>query len=308
MSTVHKPTFQIVKEKAPTRCDICHQADQFDPLSEMCLRCQPLVAAGKIPQPELELPRNHSLSDQFLESIFRPHLSAGDVLSIIQDAVQLLRNNFRLLASIVILIEIPAMLGILFAGNDFLLRLFLPPGPFKSELVLWLAITVLTSLSHAALVKAIFDRSQGNETSVRTVFQFLWRRGLRFAATIALGRVYQFVGFLFCGILGFYTYPSGAFIPEIAVIEERSLAHSFRESNQLSLRNWFLICGYGVFCWLIPVILLLTLSSWDVPLSRLVFPYALMRVFLSPFFQAVKTLLYFRLTTPPPPNGGEITP
>ena len=31
---------QIKKETFPTRCEICHQADRFDPISGVCIRCQ----------------------------------------------------------------------------------------------------------------------------------------------------------------------------------------------------------------------------------------------------------------------------
>ncbi|HND19586.1 MAG TPA: hypothetical protein PLB18_09445, partial [Acidobacteriota bacterium] len=32
--------FQIKAENYPTRCEICHQADQFDPVTTICQRCQ----------------------------------------------------------------------------------------------------------------------------------------------------------------------------------------------------------------------------------------------------------------------------
>lgn len=34
------PNFQIKAENYPTRCEICHQADQFDPVANICRRCQ----------------------------------------------------------------------------------------------------------------------------------------------------------------------------------------------------------------------------------------------------------------------------
>lgn len=52
----------VKKEFLPTRCEICHQADQFDPVRNICQRCQP-VALERNPQPaaleelRLETPR-----------------------------------------------------------------------------------------------------------------------------------------------------------------------------------------------------------------------------------------------------------
>ncbi|MBI4747828.1 MAG: hypothetical protein HY774_05035 [Acidobacteria bacterium] len=31
---------KILKESLPSRCDVCHQADQFDPVTGVCQRCQ----------------------------------------------------------------------------------------------------------------------------------------------------------------------------------------------------------------------------------------------------------------------------
>ncbi len=35
----------IRKETLPTRCDVCHQADMFDPETDTCARCAPVVSA-----------------------------------------------------------------------------------------------------------------------------------------------------------------------------------------------------------------------------------------------------------------------
>ncbi|HMW01800.1 MAG TPA: hypothetical protein PLL06_14995 [Acidobacteriota bacterium] len=40
----------VKKEFLPTRCEICHQADQFDPVRNICQRCQSLAVARN-PQP-----------------------------------------------------------------------------------------------------------------------------------------------------------------------------------------------------------------------------------------------------------------
>ncbi|MBI4747827.1 MAG: hypothetical protein HY774_05030 [Acidobacteria bacterium] len=34
---------KILKESLPTRCEVCHQADQFDPVTSLCGRCQAIV-------------------------------------------------------------------------------------------------------------------------------------------------------------------------------------------------------------------------------------------------------------------------
>ncbi|MBI4750108.1 MAG: hypothetical protein HY774_16605 [Acidobacteria bacterium] len=45
---------QIKKEYLAQRCEICHQADCFDPVSNICTRCQSVT----IPKPGLYLQRN----------------------------------------------------------------------------------------------------------------------------------------------------------------------------------------------------------------------------------------------------------
>ncbi|HMZ80623.1 MAG TPA: ankyrin repeat domain-containing protein [Acidobacteriota bacterium] len=44
--------FQVNNQSFPTRCEICHQADQFDPESNRCHRCAPLQAPK--PRPWIE--------------------------------------------------------------------------------------------------------------------------------------------------------------------------------------------------------------------------------------------------------------
>ena len=46
--------FQILEQTSPTRCEICHQADLFDPLTASCLRCQALILTQTLPEEEAE--------------------------------------------------------------------------------------------------------------------------------------------------------------------------------------------------------------------------------------------------------------
>lgn len=48
--------FQIKAENYPTRCEICHQADQFDPVTNICQRCQ---LAQTVSQVATTLPPQH---------------------------------------------------------------------------------------------------------------------------------------------------------------------------------------------------------------------------------------------------------
>lgn len=34
---------KVKRESLPTRCEVCHQADQFDPVTGLCGRCQAIV-------------------------------------------------------------------------------------------------------------------------------------------------------------------------------------------------------------------------------------------------------------------------
>ncbi|HNJ39389.1 MAG TPA: hypothetical protein PKZ53_02790, partial [Acidobacteriota bacterium] len=36
-------TLKILKESLPTRCEVCHQSDLFDPVTGLCGRCQAIV-------------------------------------------------------------------------------------------------------------------------------------------------------------------------------------------------------------------------------------------------------------------------
>ncbi len=42
--------FKIKQERNPTRCEICHQTDRFDPEINHCARCQLLKFDGEINQ------------------------------------------------------------------------------------------------------------------------------------------------------------------------------------------------------------------------------------------------------------------
>ncbi|MBX7222287.1 MAG: hypothetical protein K1Y36_20225 [Blastocatellia bacterium] len=43
MSTAPAPQFRIRSERPPERCEVCHQADRFDPETGACGRCQQLL-------------------------------------------------------------------------------------------------------------------------------------------------------------------------------------------------------------------------------------------------------------------------
>ncbi len=50
------PTFSIVNESAPQRCEICHQADFFNPATNFCARCHNVPVTPQ-PPPLVELNR-----------------------------------------------------------------------------------------------------------------------------------------------------------------------------------------------------------------------------------------------------------
>ncbi|MBX7222196.1 MAG: hypothetical protein K1Y36_19765 [Blastocatellia bacterium] len=56
-----KSDFQIRNEKLPERCEICHQADQFDPQTGVCLRCQ------NLPQPPVSENLRTAIRFRFLQ-------------------------------------------------------------------------------------------------------------------------------------------------------------------------------------------------------------------------------------------------
>ncbi len=46
----------IKKETLPTRCEICHQADQFDPVTRVCQRCQFVLGGNSEGNPLAQSP------------------------------------------------------------------------------------------------------------------------------------------------------------------------------------------------------------------------------------------------------------
>ncbi|MBI4751864.1 MAG: hypothetical protein HY774_25550 [Acidobacteria bacterium] len=43
-------SFTILKESPPTRCEVCHQADCFDPVQLICIRCDHPILQPSLPQ------------------------------------------------------------------------------------------------------------------------------------------------------------------------------------------------------------------------------------------------------------------
>lgn len=79
-------SLKIKKETLPTRCEVCHQSDQFDPVQNYCARCQSaelkpsipyqfLINADTRPQPGLQLPWVFRVCARFQQALLLLYLA-----------------------------------------------------------------------------------------------------------------------------------------------------------------------------------------------------------------------------------------
>ncbi|MBX7222194.1 MAG: hypothetical protein K1Y36_19755 [Blastocatellia bacterium] len=66
------PHLTIRHESPPERCEICHQADQFDPQTGVCQRCAPLLDRSLVAKAQIP-----SLPQPF-QSVLESHLTMGE--------------------------------------------------------------------------------------------------------------------------------------------------------------------------------------------------------------------------------------
>lgn len=266
-----KKTFQILEEKAATRCDICHQADLFDPISGTCQRCEPIatVALAQLAEEQAENFHPEPTPVQTPPPVvtsplatYHPTLSARDRWLILREAFGLYHDHFHTFLNLTLRIEAP------------LVAVFLMVALFPSKL-LWpvvlllgivLSLFPIKEMRDGSIICAVFDSLPDRFPSVERAIQFANRRNRQhlwsmwkvkaqrllaaaagfFLTTIFIGLILgHLAGPIPMGILtiffGFWfswlVLSHNAFYRQIIVLEGRSAEEACRRSNWLTDHN-----------------------------------------------------------------------
>ncbi|MBX7219315.1 MAG: hypothetical protein K1Y36_05170 [Blastocatellia bacterium] len=146
MERQNQRTFQIVQEKTPTRCEICHQDDQFDPVANLCRRCAPIdvvqltetLAVASEPMAELELSPIPPLPGVFPELRntgpypFQPQLGLSAICRLYGKAIQMVLQNAGIFFTINLFSVFSALLAVII---PLLLSLALKSGTWLPVLL-----------------------------------------------------------------------------------------------------------------------------------------------------------------------------
>ena len=162
-------TFKIVQEHSPRRCEVCHQADQFDPETSHCLRCQTvfkpvLTATQRQPSGLLRLQnRPQQLTFSSVTFIVKSALSRGSI------------RSFAQVFGVVVGVELPLaglawMLGRW--GSPWLWPLYLIAAPVS----MWGAECVISRL--------VADSILGNQSSIFEAVRTIWNRRIAFLSDV----------------------------------------------------------------------------------------------------------------------------
>lgn len=246
--------FQVLEQTSPSRCEVCHQADQFDAFTATCMRCQALILAHSLPEEQ-------AARYQQFQQVARPrdtNVPTSDLFRIMPEAFKLYSRNFGLFLKvclagqglIILLSLVPTILlflgaGMVSPGNIALVGLAMLFLILGASLVLW-------PIMSGALTKAILDRYRGENASVVDSYKFIFQRGWKYISTAIMGHLYQSVGFLLCFVGGIYTFPRGLFVPEVAIIEEKYSGDALNRSSKLATTNIGIPLLFGLI-WVVGV-------------------------------------------------------
>jgi hypothetical protein len=319
-------TFEIVTESSATRCEICHKADRFDPITETCLRCQALVVVGLLSDSAVAQYRQQQAARTAPTGSIEPQrinnltVSLRDFLGLMREALKLYHRNWLLLTAIYGLLEIPLIIGFSLVE--------LHQGPFSNwQLRFWygyfiLLPILLTSISIGALIHAIVNRYHDKPTSLLSAYRYIWQLGPNYLFTSILGSIFQWSGLLLFSfyfssivtdlnkaiafiallLLGLYAYPRFAFVSEVAVTERKYFIAAFRHSANFGVANWLILCTFALLVWLVPkLIAVILLNGLSIFVSGLPeFVYKMIGIGIDilsyPFVFTTKVLLYFHLS------------
>jgi hypothetical protein len=293
--------FQVKTKNKSTRCEICHQTDQFDLATETCLRCNALVVANLLPQPTT----NNQFND-WMVTLGRPStpsLTIRDFLSILRESIQLYFQNFFLFLGIFSIAIFPSA----FLSEHFIYSFLGVTDGLSNLLIYWGIPFVLIAVSGAILSTAIYNRYQNQPTSIITSYRELFKRGGKFISTVIFGQIYQIIGIVFCWLGLLYTYPSGAFVSESAVVDQHYKSEAFKTSHRFGMQTPVYLLFLGLIAFVIPKLAsfyiadilgskMITYGIYKTDLSD--FFGACIKIGLYPLFSVIKMLMYLKLHDP----------
>ncbi|MBX7219317.1 MAG: hypothetical protein K1Y36_05180 [Blastocatellia bacterium] len=293
-----RSTFHVTREGTATRCEICHQSDLYDPETNLCGRCQPLVDSRLIqiqPAPEAGSPTPF---DDAVSDFFRPELSLTDFFRLVRAAGRLHSENFGVFVSLQAVVD-----GLLAISLWFGTGGSIPPVPAFSPFAggaawAWLLDVFFGSLATTLGIGAFAAITQEHPNVMKQAVESLRHRSGGFFLAAFLGRLYQKTGVLLCWPVGFATVATGAFLPETAFFGTSTGFELFRRSRILGGRNWLPLCGMSIVHWLLEIIP--AALVWNLSHEAYFWVYLIFRALVSPFFQILHTLLYLHLALQSP--------
>jgi hypothetical protein len=290
--------FEVKTKSKSLRCEICHQADQFDLETETCLRCQGLVISNLIPQQN-----NNNFQDWMVNlgttSSDNP-FPTRELVGVIRQAFTVYLQRFFFLFLFASLVLIPLSF---FTEEILQYQLGVSDG-FYQILITYGLPLLLTPISIGAIGLTVFDHQRNQQTSFLSVFKRLFNtNGINFVLTSFVGQLYQLIGFLFCWLGVLYTYPSGAFISETAIIEEKYGINAIKNSHKIGMRVPIFLLFLGLLSWVVPKFgsaflgeVLAQKGFYGFGQNEITHVlYLIFQIFIFPLVTVMKMLMYLRL-------------
>lgn len=313
-------TFQIKQELLPTRCEVCHQADLFDPKTGMCERCHAVLPSEPDPHDGLLVYQ-------------RPVGLSWRITEIMTNAPPL---PFRSLAQA--LVRTPRLLGPVFfpvVCVEMVVRwltikcIDLPlTSVMGNELSLIVTLgliffcLVLSPLQTIAVTLATADAQQDEPRQLRTIYSRIWERGSSLiSALIVMGSYRLLIGiwgmlfllppgiqldfpvfpsvFLCVSLLSLipplYAFGSSSFVMEFLLLD-RFNQDPLISSQTYFGRNWRMLSVYWLIRWVtifgtasVLAVLLYQMGYAFIWFWMVMFP---LHSLLTAFFTITKTLLF----------------
>ncbi|HNG93535.1 MAG TPA: C1 domain-containing protein [Acidobacteriota bacterium] len=318
MNTPHR--FEIKQELLPTRCDVCHQADLFDPKTGMCERCHGVLPSEPDPQSGLLVyQRPIGLNWRITEIMTNaPPLPFRSLAQALVRAPRLLGPVFFPVVCVEMVVRWLTIKCIDFPltslmGNELSLIVILG---------LILVCLVLSPLQTIALTLATADTQQDEPRQLRTIYSRIWERGSSLiSALIVMGSYRLLIGiwgmlfllpiaaahdgipipllFLLVSFLSLvpplYAFGSSSFVMEFLLLD-RFNQDPLISSQTYFGRNWRMLSVYWLIRWVtifgtasVLAVLLYQLGYAFIWFWMVMFP---LHSLLTAFFTITKTLLF----------------
>lgn len=293
--------FQVKTKSKSLRCEICHQVDQFDVETETCLRCQGLVISNLIPQQS----NNHfqdwmvNLGSINSESPF----PSREIFTVLRQALGMYWQKFFLF----FLLTISVLVPLSFLTEDLVRYQLGVTDSFYQIIIIYIVPFLITPLAMGTINLAVFEHQQRQEPSFLSLYRKFFSRGLGcfgFILTSLVGQIYQLIGLLFCWLGVLYTYPSGAFVSETAIIEQRYGFSALKSSHKIGMRIPVFLLFLGLFNFVLPKLGANFIAHffvnktlyYGIGLEDLTYILlTVLQVFTFPLVLIIKILMYLRL-------------